>query len=129
MARRIAKELANAKQCGVYELELSRFWPNTANARESEIALLAELPGLRLRYCKEGFCAIFDEGPVSLEEFGVRSVTKRGDCYNHNGLRRDNIEEVISAFSEFVIGGLRTGRPAEKNLNKLIRSRDSHCDR
>jgi hypothetical protein len=48
MVRRIAKELANAKQCGVYEPELSRFWPNNGNARESEIALFAELHGLRL---------------------------------------------------------------------------------
>ena len=51
------------KQCGVCEPELSRFWPNNGNARESEIALFAELHGLRLRYYKEGFCAIFDKGP------------------------------------------------------------------
>jgi hypothetical protein len=63
IARRIAKELKNAKQCGVYEPELSRFWPNNGNARESEIAVFAGLHGLRLRYYKEGFCAIFDKDP------------------------------------------------------------------
>jgi hypothetical protein len=61
--RRIAKELKKAKQCGVYEPELSRFWPKNGNTREAEIALFAELHGLRLRYYKEGFCAIFDKDP------------------------------------------------------------------
>ena len=60
---RLSKEFENAKQCGIYEPELSRFWPNNGNGRESEIALFAELHGLRLRYYKEGFCAIFDKDP------------------------------------------------------------------
>jgi len=60
---RIAKELKNAKQCGVYEPELSRCWPANGKARESEIAFFAEIHGLRLRYYKEGFCAIFDKDP------------------------------------------------------------------
>jgi hypothetical protein len=60
---RLSKELENAKQCGIYEPELSRFWPNSGNARESEIASFAELHGLRLRYYKDGFCAIFDKDP------------------------------------------------------------------
>jgi hypothetical protein len=63
LVRRIAKELENAKQCGVYEPELSRVWPNNGNTRESEIALFADSNGLRLRYYKEGFCAIFDKDP------------------------------------------------------------------
>jgi hypothetical protein len=63
MAGRIPKELANSKQCSVYEPELSRFWPNNGNAGESEIALFAELHVLRLCYYKEGFCAIFDKDP------------------------------------------------------------------
>ena len=60
---RLSKELENAKQCGIYEPELSRFWPENGNARESEIASFAELHGLRLRYYREGFCAIFDKDP------------------------------------------------------------------
>jgi hypothetical protein len=63
LVRRIAKELENEKQCGVYEPELSRVWPNNGEARETEVALFAELNGLRLRYYKEGFCAIFDKDP------------------------------------------------------------------
>ncbi|HEY6155313.1 MAG TPA: hypothetical protein VIW07_16350 [Candidatus Udaeobacter sp.] len=63
LVSRIAEELRNAKQCGVYEPELSRFWPNDGHVRETEIALFAELHGLRLRYYKEGFCAIFDKDP------------------------------------------------------------------
>jgi hypothetical protein len=63
LLRRLAKELEKAKQCGLYEPELSQFWPNEGRTRESEIALFAELNGLRLRYYKEGFCAIFDRDP------------------------------------------------------------------
>ena len=63
LVSRLSKELKNAKQCGVYEPELSRFWPNNGNTCESEITLFAELHGLRLRYYKEGFCAIFDKDP------------------------------------------------------------------
>ena len=63
LVRRIAKELENAKQYGVYEPELSRVWPNNGSTREPEIALFAESNGLRLRFYKEGFCAIFDKDP------------------------------------------------------------------
>jgi hypothetical protein len=63
IVRRIVKELKKAKQCGVYEPELSRFWPKNGDTREAEIALFAELHGLRLRYYKPGFCAIFDKDP------------------------------------------------------------------
>ena len=62
VVNRIARELQNANQCGIYEPELSRFWPS-GNARECEITLFAKLNGLRLRYYKEGFCAIFDRDP------------------------------------------------------------------
>jgi hypothetical protein len=63
LVRRIARELEKEKQCGVYEPELSRFWPSNGHPQENEIALFAELNGLRLRYYKEGFCAIFDKDP------------------------------------------------------------------
>lgn len=64
LVSRISRELENANHCGVYEPELSRFWPTNGNTRENEIALFAELHGLRLRYYKEGFCAIFDRDPL-----------------------------------------------------------------
>ncbi|HEX5490886.1 MAG TPA: hypothetical protein VFX07_06470 [Candidatus Udaeobacter sp.] len=49
LVSRISKELENANYCGVYEPELSRYWPNNGNARENEFASFAELHGLVLR--------------------------------------------------------------------------------
>jgi hypothetical protein len=43
-----------------YEPELTRVWPRKIRRRETEIALFAEQHGWRLRYYKDGFCAIFD---------------------------------------------------------------------
>jgi hypothetical protein len=63
LASRIAKELKKAKHCGIYEPELSRVWPR-GTSRETEIACFAKKHGLRLRYYKEGFCAIFDKDPA-----------------------------------------------------------------
>jgi hypothetical protein len=65
LASRIAKELRKAKQCGVYEPELSRVWPPNGTSREAEIAVFAKRFGWRLRYYREGFCAIFDKEPHS----------------------------------------------------------------
>ena len=63
LANKIAKELENAKQCDVYEPELSRVWPAGAEPREAKIVVFAALHGWRLRYYKDGFCAIFDKDP------------------------------------------------------------------
>ena len=63
LASRIAKELKKAKHCSVYEPELTRVWPGDGKEREVQIRLFAQKQGLRLRYYKEGFCAIFDEDP------------------------------------------------------------------
>ncbi len=65
LASRIAKELKKAKHCGIYEPELSRVWPTNSTSREAEIAEFAKRFGWRLRYYKEGFCAIFDNEPVA----------------------------------------------------------------
>ena len=64
LASRIVKELKKAKHCGIYEPELSRVWPPNGTSREAEIADFAERYGWRLRYYKEGFCAIFDKEPL-----------------------------------------------------------------
>ena len=64
-ASRIAKELKKAKHCGIYEPELSRVWPRNGASREAEIADFAKTYGWRLRYYKDGFCAIFDKDPVA----------------------------------------------------------------
>ena len=63
LASRIAKELKKAKHCGVYEPELSRVWPCNGLSSEAQIAIFAEQHGWRLRFYKEGFCAIFDKAP------------------------------------------------------------------
>lgn len=65
LASRIAQELEKAKHCGVYEPELSRICPADGRPREAQIASFAKLNGWRLRYYKEGFCAIFDRDPVA----------------------------------------------------------------
>ncbi|HEU0273991.1 MAG TPA: hypothetical protein VFQ83_05640 [Candidatus Udaeobacter sp.] len=61
LKRRIGKELETAKHCAVYEPELSRIWPESGTSREKQIALFAQQNGWRLRYYKDGFCAIFDK--------------------------------------------------------------------
>jgi len=65
LASRIAQELKKAKHCVVYEPELSRVWPDDGRPREAQIASFAKLNGWRLRFYKDGFCAIFDKGPVA----------------------------------------------------------------
>jgi hypothetical protein len=65
LASRIAKELNKAKYCAVYEPDLSRVWPDDGRPREAQIASFAKLNGWRLRFYKDGFCAIFDKDPVA----------------------------------------------------------------
>jgi hypothetical protein len=63
LASRIASELNKANHCAVYEPELTRVWPHNGKQREAKIVLFAEKHGWRLRYYKDGFCAIFDKAP------------------------------------------------------------------
>jgi hypothetical protein len=63
LASRIAKELKKAKHCAVYEPDLSGVWPDDGRQREPQIASFAKTHGWRLRYYKDGFCAIFDKDP------------------------------------------------------------------
>jgi hypothetical protein len=63
LASRIAQELEETRHYGVYEPELSRVWPRNGGSREPEVALFARQHGWRLRFYKEGFCAIFDKDP------------------------------------------------------------------
>ena len=65
LASQIAEELRTAKHCAVYEPELSRAWPgNCTLLREAQVALFAEEHRWRLRFYKDGFCAIFDKDPI-----------------------------------------------------------------
>jgi hypothetical protein len=65
LASGIAQELKKARHYGVYEPELSRVWPGNGRSREAEVALFARQHGWRLRFYKDGFCAIFDKDPVA----------------------------------------------------------------
>jgi hypothetical protein len=63
LASRIVGELKRAKHCAVYEPELRRVWPHNGKTREGKVAAFAKDHGWRLRYYKDGFCAIFDKDP------------------------------------------------------------------
>jgi hypothetical protein len=63
LASQIAEELKKAKHCAVYEPELTRVWPINGGNREAQVAMFAEQHGWRLRFYKDGFCAIFDKDP------------------------------------------------------------------
>lgn len=63
LASHITKELKKAKHCAIYEPELTRVWPVSGTSREAQVALFARENGWRLRFYKEGFCAIFDKAP------------------------------------------------------------------
>jgi hypothetical protein len=59
----IKRELKTANHCAVYKEELSRVWPDDGNQREPKIARFAEDHGFRLRFYRDGLCAIFDREP------------------------------------------------------------------
>ena len=61
LANRIGEELKTEGHCAVYEKELMRVWPLTDPVRESKIAQFAKQHGWRLRFYREGLCAIFDK--------------------------------------------------------------------
>jgi hypothetical protein len=64
LLRHIKRELKTAKHCAVYEEELSRVWPD-GNQRESKVTQFAGDNGFRLRFYRDGLCAIFDnEAPT-----------------------------------------------------------------
>jgi hypothetical protein len=63
LAKRLAKELKSDTQYSVYEYELTRVWPLPDPRREAKIAMFATKRGWRLRFYKEGLCAIFDKKP------------------------------------------------------------------
>jgi hypothetical protein len=73
LAQQIKRELKTARHCAIYEEELSCVWPNDGNHREAQIAQFAEDHGFRLRFYRDGLCAIFDKEPrkrSELKSFG-----------------------------------------------------------
>jgi len=76
LLRQIKRELKTAKHCAVYEEELSRVWPD-GNQREPKVARLRRDHGFRLRFYRDGLCAIFDKQPRKRNEkqpFSTRST-------------------------------------------------------
>jgi hypothetical protein len=65
LARRIERELqiGRWKQYPVYEPDLKRIWPVNDKDREAKIAQFAMHHGFRLRFYRQGLCAIFDKWP------------------------------------------------------------------
>jgi len=59
----IRRELKTSKHCAVYQEELSRVWPEDGNHRELKVARFAVEHGFRLRFYRDGLCAIFDKDP------------------------------------------------------------------
>ena len=68
LLQEIKRELKTAKHCAVYEEELTRVWPDDGNQREPKIAQFAEDNGFRLRFYRDGLCAIFDREPAKRRE-------------------------------------------------------------
>ena len=64
LLQQIKRELKTAKHCAVYEEELSRVWPSDGSQRESRVARFARTNGFRLRFYRDGLCAIFDKEPA-----------------------------------------------------------------
>ena len=60
LLQQIKCELKTAKHCAVYEEELSRVWP-AGNQRECKVRRFADDNGFRLRFYRDGLCAIFDK--------------------------------------------------------------------
>ena len=67
LLQQIKCELKTAKHCAVYEEELSRIWP-AGNQREPKVRRFASDNGFRLRFYRDGLCAIFDKGPETETE-------------------------------------------------------------
>jgi hypothetical protein len=67
LASEILKELETADHCAVYEEDLKRVWPVGDPDREAKIAQFAREHDWRLRYYREGLCAIFDREPSGLQ--------------------------------------------------------------
>jgi hypothetical protein len=63
LIHQIERELTRAKHCAIYEAELNRIWPNDGKLREPLIAQFAQDNGFRLRFYRDGLCAIFDKEP------------------------------------------------------------------
>jgi len=63
LATHIGTQLNNAPHCAIYAPELTEAWPRDGRRRELQVMSFAREHGWRLRFYKDGFCAIFDKWP------------------------------------------------------------------
>jgi hypothetical protein len=63
LATQIDTELKNASHCAIYAPALTQAWPRDGRRRELQVMSFAQQHGWRLRFYKDGFCAIFDKWP------------------------------------------------------------------
>jgi hypothetical protein len=77
LLQQINRELKIAKHCAIYDEELRRVWPDDGNHRELKVARFAKDNGFRLRFYREGLCAIFDRVP------GEPSRESRQDIFSN----------------------------------------------
>jgi hypothetical protein len=54
LIRQIKRELKTAKQCAIYQEELSRVWPDGRKQRGTQIVKFAQENALRLRFYRNG---------------------------------------------------------------------------
>ena len=57
------RQVGKLGHCAIYEDELKRLWPINQEDREAKIAQFAMHYGFRLRFYRQGLCAIFDKWP------------------------------------------------------------------
>jgi hypothetical protein len=94
---RIAKELTNARHWAVFEPQLS---PYVARERGSHDAGFAKQHGWRLRFYKEGFCAIFDEDEAHPDDGGPRACRSRGmRIIGYRGSAITPYRKLVSAYA------------------------------
>jgi hypothetical protein len=75
LLRQIQRELKTAKHCAIYQEELNRVCPDDGNRRESKIARFSEDHGFRLRFYRDGLCAIFDREPGERSENSLQTFS------------------------------------------------------
>jgi hypothetical protein len=78
LAAQIHRELERGERYIICEFELSRIWPLNEKDREAKITQFAQEHGLRLRFYRIGWCAIFDKPTVKLHGHLRKSASFSG---------------------------------------------------
>ena len=94
LLQQIKRELKTGKHCAVYEEELSRVWPENGNQREPKVARFAEDHGFRLRFYRDGLCAIFDTEPADAARSNLSARIQNSAKHAQNREQRRAEEPV-----------------------------------